>query len=179
VALLLLLWAPNGPEGSVFLSSMNIEFVAGIVAAHMVMRDRVRPILCMLGGAAFVIAYFIQGPLANSLLFGLGVAFLVAWVASAEKAGRVRAPGWAVLLGNASYALYLVHNPLLALTTRLARHVWASWWAAMAFGIAMSLGVGLLYYFIYEKPVLRLGQRFLKRTLDAARPPVRRPASRS
>lgn len=155
-----LMW-PNGPEGNVALASMNMEFIAGILAAYLVIRERVPHLLSALLGIGLVATYFIGGPNTNSLVFGLGVACLVALVTSLERGGALRIGGIPLLLGNASYAIYLVHNPLLALTTRASIRIGGGWWLAMVLGILASIVAGLAYYFLYEKPGLRLAQRWL------------------
>lgn len=154
--LLIVLWWPNGPEGNVVLASMNVEFVAGIIAAHLVQRDRVRRNLFMGCGISLISLYFYWGRSTNSLIFGVGIAFLVAWIAHLEREGLLRMPAFAVILGNASYAIYLIHNPLLAITTRGALYVAHSWWLAMVVGVTISVAAGLAYHFLFEKPALRL-----------------------
>ncbi len=160
VVMAFLMW-PNGPEGNVALASMNIEFIAGIVAAHLVLRQRVPHVISAVLGIGIIATYFICGPSTNSLVFGLGIACLVALAASLERGGALRIGGIPVLLGNGSYAIYLVHNPLLGLTTRVSIRMGGGWWLAMALGIVASIAAGLVYYFLYEKPALRLAQRWL------------------
>ncbi|GAA3786528.1 acyltransferase [Qipengyuania pelagi] len=156
-----LLWYPNGPESNVMLASMNIEFVAGIMAAFLVMRDKVPTLLFSGLAIGFLVFYFVGGPSTNSLVFGMGVAFLVAVAASFELRGRIHIPSFVLLLGNASYAIYLIHNPLLAVTTRLVRAMDLTWGMAMAVGIAASTAAGIAYYFGYERPSLRFAHRKL------------------
>lgn len=182
---LALLWWPNGPESNVALASMNIEFVAGIVAAHFVLHDRVPQLVFAILGGMFIIAYFIGGPTTNSVVFGLGVAFFVACATSLERRGLINMPGIPVLLGNASYSIYLVHNPLLAVTTRIALHVGQSWWLAMVIGVVTSVTAGFVYYFVYEKFALRFAQRHLLMPRRKASPakgeamPEKNPPARS
>ena len=63
---------------------------------------------------------------------------------------------WFVLLGNASYAIYLIHNPLISLTSRVAARlpVLASWPASLALSVVASLVVGYAYHRCFERPAL-------------------------
>lgn len=161
---LVALWWPNGPGSNVFLASMNVEFVAGIVAAHLVLVKRSPVVFVASCGALLIVGFFIAGSGANSLFFGLGIAGLLPWVVRMERAERVRMPAFAILLGNASYAIYLVHNPLLALTTRVSvAVVGPNWWWALSVGIVGSALGGLVYHVGYELPAVRRMQDLVSR----------------
>jgi peptidoglycan/LPS O-acetylase OafA/YrhL len=59
-----------------------------------------------------------------------------------------------VLLGDASYSIYLIHNPLLSITSRIAGkfHNFASWGLGMLVGVAASVVIGVLYHLFLERP---------------------------
>jgi peptidoglycan/LPS O-acetylase OafA/YrhL len=57
-------------------------------------------------------------------------------------------------MGNASYSIYLVHNPLLSVTQRLADRLALGWLAALVFGVVISVLAGLAYYRLIERPAL-------------------------
>jgi exopolysaccharide production protein ExoZ len=75
-----------------------------------------------------------------------------------ERQGNLITPPWMVRLGDASYSIYLVHNPLLSVTSRLAGRLYllTSWWFGMVVGVVVSVVIGVLYYKTIEKPLIRL-----------------------
>jgi len=79
----------------------------------------------------------------------------------------VRVPRWAVLLGAASYAVYLVHTPVNALAQRLAAHLPA---ASLAVGaghlllVGSGVATGVALHLMFERPVTR----WLRAMLPAA-----------
>lgn len=60
-----------------------------------------------------------------------------------------------MLLGNASYSIYLIHNPLLSITQRLAGRLELDWLLALMGGVVVSILAGLIYYKLIERPALR------------------------
>jgi peptidoglycan/LPS O-acetylase OafA/YrhL len=67
------------------------------------------------------------------------------------------------------YPIYLVHNPLAALIT----HLLSVWWVSFAAILSASVAAGLIYYFAYEHPALRMIRQRTKRqgSAEALSPP--------
>jgi exopolysaccharide production protein ExoZ len=67
-----------------------------------------------------------------------------------------------VLLGAASYAIYLVHNPALSVASRVFSRI-----DGLAPGLqyalvaAVALAAGLAYYLVYERHALRVVRGWL------------------
>ena len=105
-------------------------------------------------------------PYAADILTGAAAAaFIVRYAARAQTA---RPAGWllgilqsrlALLLGNISYSLYLVHDPILALLSPAIRAMgWsleAQFYANVCFGSAASLLVAYSFHRCFERPFLR------------------------
>lgn len=132
------------------LNPINLEFLFGMVAAVAV-RQANRG-WCLPVGLLGIAAYFANPWLDSDLRvwFGMACAFVVVGLVSLEREGRIGAPRLLVGLGDASYAIYLLHNPLLSALARLV-----PWWPAiivLSF-LAASLA-GTAYHRLYEKPVL-------------------------
>ena len=53
------------------------------------------------------------------MIFGLAMGFVVVAMVRAERAGHIRVPAALTFLGAASYSIYLLHNPVAALSARL------------------------------------------------------------
>jgi exopolysaccharide production protein ExoZ len=58
-----------------------------------------------------------------------------------------------LILGDASYAIYLVHNPLISMGVRIVKgfHLWP---VTFAFCIAIGIVGGVVYHFFVEKPAI-------------------------
>lgn len=113
----------------------------------------------------------LNGILAN-WMFGLGAAAAILGAAALERARGFRTPRWLVFLGEASYAVYLIHAPivyaacagLLALTPGLKGA------PALLFALValISLAGGVLFHVAVERPLLaRLPNALPRRAREA------------
>ena len=81
----------------------------------------------------------------------VGFAFAVVLFGLLCIEDRVRMPGWAMLLGGASYAIYLVHSPIIAAT-----HLVAGWLGnGMGHLLIFGAGIagGIVFHLAVEKRV--------------------------
>ena len=71
-------------------------------------------------------------------------------------------PGWLVLLGNASYALYLVHPfPMRAMRVVISHLPVPQWLVVPAYlagTSAICLAAAIVLHLIVERPILRWGR---------------------
>jgi exopolysaccharide production protein ExoZ len=77
-------------------------------------------------------------------------ALLVAPIAQLERRGFV-VPRALLLLGAASYSIYLIHTPLISASARLMR----AGWLVLFLSIALSIAAGLAYHFVVEQRAVR------------------------
>ena len=155
------------------LSVLNIEFMLGVLAAWAVKSwaSRRGPVNAwgwvVVTGVLVVCLglVLIQGePSAYPrLAFAFGLALLIVGFAIHEQSAKLHWPGLLLLMGNASYSIYLVHNPLLSVTQRLAARLGLEWGGGgLLFGVVCSLLAGYVYYLAVERPVLRFFQKYSK-----------------
>lgn len=117
-------------------------------------------ILFMANGLSEVFAVSIE-PGSGSLIYGVASACIILGLIRAELAGTANAwkPGWAILLGDASYALYLIHFPLISIICKVAIMLGLSgiMGAIVTYIIALflCLGSALVFHLWIEKPILR------------------------
>jgi len=144
------------------LSPLNIEFMFGVLAAWLYRRNLgfVKPMAILPMGLMFAVAgVALHGAgetgFAWRLIFAFGLMLTVLGTAALEKQRRVSWPGWMLTLGSASYSIYLIHNPLLSLTQRLAAGIGMGWISGLVFGVLCSVTVGVMYWWAVERPVLR------------------------
>jgi peptidoglycan/LPS O-acetylase OafA/YrhL len=96
------------------------------------------------------------------IMFSLGLAILIVGFTAHEQYRVVRWPSLLLLLGSSSYSIYLIHNPLLSVTQRVAGRLGFTWPAAMVFGIVLSVLLGWIYYLVVERPVQRRFKIYFK-----------------
>jgi exopolysaccharide production protein ExoZ len=95
-----------------------------------------------------------------TLIYGLAGAAVVIGCVTAEESKTIRIPWtWAVLLGDASYALYLVHHPVIIvmckIAVRMGLHGVLGAAVSAPFIVAACIGSALGVHLIFEKPVMR------------------------
>jgi peptidoglycan/LPS O-acetylase OafA/YrhL len=152
-------------------SPIMLEFVFGVGLYHMWHRGLVlrfgRPVLW----AGFVllqvlIAYGgLRTGLGRQVDIGIPAALLVFWVLSGEA--QAKWPAWLLMIGDASYSLYLLHPFIVLPLQRLFTHVMhgTSWQTlASPIWIGLAVGAALLSFRWIEAPTnVWLRKMFLSR----------------
>ncbi len=134
-------------------AAINLEFFFGIGAAILYRSDRARPAIALLA-IPLLGGWIALGALPDQrLLIGGAIACLVAPLAQLERQGRVVGRGPLILLGAASYSIYLVHAPLVSLMTRC----FSDPWIIFAAGTAASVAGGFAYHFLVEGRLIERG----------------------
>jgi peptidoglycan/LPS O-acetylase OafA/YrhL len=172
---------------SYYLRPIVLEFGLGLISAWIVInRGRFRILesprfvtaTLTLGGTVFVGAELVQAyhpaalhALPDFLVFGVSAAFIVVSLAVIDIQRRYRVPRLLVMLGGASYSIYLVHFStisLVAASLTKGNHVPMN--DAVFLAVALiGIFFGLLFHQWIDRPL----HRFLRRR--ERRPPV--PAS--
>ncbi len=142
------------------MSLLNIEFMFGVLSAWVVKSaiyrgDPKRLVVLGLAMVSFMLVVIHQVPSTYlRLLLALGLACTMVGFALWEKSVSLPWPGWLLLVGNASYSIYLIHNPLVSVTQRVAARMGLDWAGAMVFGVVLSVLAGYVYYRLVERPSL-------------------------
>lgn len=138
---------------SIPLEIINLEFLFGVCAAWLHMNGRGPGNILLLCGSALLFGafFFLLGD-AWRVVFGLAITFAILPLVRAERAGKLHVPSFAVQLGAESYALYLIHLPLVIAVSRVLRS--APWPLAAAGMIAVPIISAKLYYRFYEQSSL-------------------------
>ena len=173
---------PNALSWAGFLATpFHLQFLLGITVARGVALGRFRrPALAVgLGLVLFGLAAVldVRGIIAvnqvtTALLYGIGSAAILAGLATAEAAGRLRFGHIAELFGGASYVLYLIHPLTVGLTVRAI--AWSGAmaamppWSVVIVQVAVSLAVAVWIHRSVEQPLMMWVRQF-ERTILARR----------
>ena len=97
------------------------------------------------------------------LIFGIPAAFLVSALVTLEKNAKWQLPNWLVLIGDASYSVYLSHTLVFAAIWRIwGKFGVAGSWANGLVIVTMffsSLVIGLVSFRLSERPLLKFTRR--------------------
>ncbi|UVK46657.1 acyltransferase [Mesorhizobium sp. AR07] len=115
--------------------------------------------------------------LPRPLVYGLPAAFIVGGAALAPRGRRPEslAARWGAGVGDASYALYLLHpfviRSMRVIFWRTGLIAFLGPWAFIALALAISFGAALFTYRWFEKPLTRYVRRLLGAGGGIQRPP--------
>ncbi|MFZ2724870.1 MAG: acyltransferase [Methylococcaceae bacterium] len=149
---------------------INIEFILGMGVACLIriIHNKYGFLLILFGFIILIALLFnlsVDKLFAEKyrILFSLPFSVLVLGSVLVEQKQILKLPCLLVTLGNASYAIYLIHNPCLSLISRLIGHFhqFASWWLSMLIGVIGSIILGIIYFNFVEKPLIGLFRRFI------------------
>jgi exopolysaccharide production protein ExoZ len=122
------LFHPSSAILSTYTDSLLLEFILGVLIGHFLIRKLSRSVmtigilmLTVSGTASLAIQMVVTVSLPRVIAYGLPAACLVAVALCLEQKHLVPKVWVLVLLGDASYSLYLVHGFVLA----ILRRVWA------------------------------------------------------
>jgi exopolysaccharide production protein ExoZ len=126
-----LITSPADPWAGLLVSGFNIQFLMGIAAAELLAQRRApNPIALIVGGILLFLAageMEVHGAiplngLAGRVLYGGASMAILLGLVEAERGGTIRFGRAGIMLGNASYSLYLIHLTVIPLAIRaLAR----------------------------------------------------------
>jgi len=159
---------------SVGLSLINIEFIFGIMVAAAFKRKILQgSYLPYVASIAAILIWYVEFDLdrSASVLGGGAIAALMLPIVYWDSNISQKFNRFALQIGSGSYAIYLVHNPLISITTRIAArlHIYSTEWMALSMGIIVSVAVGIAYHSWFEVPATRLLRHYAK---NRSRSPV-------
>ncbi|MFJ8228485.1 acyltransferase family protein [Streptomyces sp. NPDC094448] len=180
-------WLPVSPTAFWFVHAFPAvriaEFALGAVTARLVLRNAFPAVPRWLTGllvvAAVAVVPLLPMTYAAGSLCAVPLALLIGALATADAEGRstVLARPVPVRLGEASFALYLVHLPVLLLVRELigAHTVLPVWGAAVATAIctALAQGVAFLMHRAVEVPLQQRWARPRRVSLTVKQPKSR------
>lgn len=160
---------PLNFPASFLLNPRNLEFFMGMAVAHLISSGRVtssRSLLFLgiatflsIGGAEIWTSGFKDGPAV--LLYGLASAVVIYASSALDYAHKAFHYGRsALIVGDASYSIYIVHFPIVLLLSKLVDHyvhlrsVWLSDITILVMVFSGTMA-GIAFYWVIEKPLLK------------------------
>lgn len=159
-------------------SSVLLDFVFGMIVAHLIKADRKMPPMwaCIVAALAFSSFFFADTVARNAMdllpyravLFGIPAALLLWAAASLEGQIAAMKPRFLQLLGDASYSTYLSHTLWVSalgtiyIKLGLPHDLWA---LSLLFAAAIlgSTVVGIAAYLMVERPLMTMVAKLLSR----------------
>jgi len=162
--------AHPSPFWLVEFSPYHLLFGLGILASLALESEKRIPagLIFWLGVVVFAGALVVAGWFGRGVLVGLtagvGAACILLGAALLERRSRLTIPRWLVLLGDASYSIYLIHLMAISAVARFAyahwRHLPVPIGGWMLLFILLGVGVGIVTHYVVERPLLRaLGKK--------------------
>ena len=151
---------------------INILFLAGMACALVLQRSNVpgSGLLAVAGAAIFAATAWddvFGGHLSRAAQivgYGSGSALGLVAVVALERAGRLHMPVWAILVGQASYAIYLTHMltmPFIAKALRAAGLTSLPGFLVFPLLVLSAVVAGVVIHRLVEKPLLSHSRRLL------------------
>lgn len=148
------------------LGVINLEFVGGLVCAWVwrkVDAGRAAGAVLLLAGVAGLAAVIGFDAFEQRCILTIPFSLILLGGCYLEKGGALKTPRPLRSLGDASFAIYLVHIPLISVVFRAVPAINArtagldptAQWAMTVFAaITASILVGVLYHRLYERPII-------------------------
>lgn len=161
----------HGALSSFYFSDLHLLFGFGMGAA-LYLRRRSVPLpamIVLLGVLIFLSAgvdqihwHFLHGAW-PALTYGLGSVAIVIGLVELECSGRIKVPAFLILLGDASYSIYLLHFYVLSALAKLALAGGVGLLlprpATYAMFACLAIASGTLFHFFIERPILGVLRR--------------------
>src|SRR5262249_51516398 len=147
------------------LSPRNLEFLMGVLTCLAFRSPRIKNVtspaltlgIALTLSAAVALSVPLEG---KRLLIAAGYALSIFVLCRVELVGLLQVPRWTVFLGAASYAIYLVHVPTLAVVAGLVAWIgYVDWIVGLFILFCAATVAGITYHILVEAPLLRLFRR--------------------
>jgi exopolysaccharide production protein ExoZ len=157
-------WATS-PVAAFYTDSIVLEFAAGSTLGYFFIRGARLPVgaslALMTAGAVLIFTTSVtNGLVLGAISRGIPALMIVAGAVLFERERHVPEIGWAKLLGDASYSIYLFHPIPQAAMSYASKYVISGKNTAGMAGLVVAetiaaLGVGVVVYRLVEQPLLR------------------------
>jgi len=154
----------KNPLFRILFSPYNIEFILGFLLASLIIngkRINLNIIFLSLSISTVSFLYCISNKLtffyfSSHFLFAIAT-FLIIYLGIVYYPKKIDNLSTMMLIGNASYSIYLIHNPLQMLLIRIYPKINSSigFTFALLLVLIITSLLGYLYYFLFEKKAIQ------------------------
>lgn len=146
-------------------SHYNFEFILGFVLALLVVRKIRLPIIPVFSLLLLALMSFFYCTFTHLKLFAFDVnllfaivAFLSIFIVASVGNFKINKESVLMLVGNATYSIYLIHNPLQMILIRFFPKINSivSVIVALVLALVFSCAIGFGYYLVFEKRAIHL-----------------------
>ncbi|WP_219834863.1 acyltransferase [Paenibacillus sp. R14(2021)] len=166
------------PYFDLLFNPLNLEFIAGCVAAHIILRYMMNlTVVGYVGLGLLLVSLIMQQlwtiPLNHIILWGGPFFLIILGFASYELRKTIKVNKWLVAIGDASYSIFLTHIIVILcfrnVSDKLHLYVKTGHPIFLAvFVCIIAVCVGCAFYKVVEKPVLHwLRKHVVDRTLQS------------
>ena len=148
----------------ILLSTYNLEFILGyILACFIITKVKIKPVFLWISLLLFLsIFIFLKLKKTGYFYFDLNlifvcVSFIIIYI-SIIYDNKLNKKAIMMLIGNATYSIYLVHNPLQMILIRFLPKIdtLISSLLTLLLVVLVSLGVGYFYSILFEKKLISI-----------------------
>jgi exopolysaccharide production protein ExoZ len=164
---------PDWPPVAFYLNSIALEFFLGMLLAKACVNGLYIPkkyahLLLVCGFVLLALPPESGWNMPQAFIRGVP-ASLIVWAAASLRTMEDMIPGWVLYLGDASYAIYLIHPFVCPLPPTLLNRFHLDYpWLSVILSVAIGLGVGCMLHKWIEVPMTNR----LKSHIKARREPV-------
>jgi peptidoglycan/LPS O-acetylase OafA/YrhL len=153
------------PVVAAYLSPLHLLFAFGMGVTLFVRRYSIPgwPI-ALAGLAGFIVCCVRDNQIQDDNYMPLAVAYgafatlMLCGAMLMEQRGQLRSPAWLVLIGDASYSIYLVHFPVVSAGAKVLYPIWKHFKTPLIVPylllVILGMALGLVVHLLVEKPLL-------------------------
>lgn len=159
--------ATHSPLGVLF-SPYNLIFLGGMLSAILFKYLKGADSYVVITGGAFLFLFVVISELYGifplndgwrTVGLGIGASMVIMGLVSAEGLNQIRSPNWLNKIGDSSYALYLIHLPVLTASVPIIKLLkLETFLPASIMLILLTIGctiAGLITHYLIEKPLCK------------------------
>lgn len=149
----------------IVISPYNFEFILGFVFALLVVQKIRLPIIPVFSVLLLALMSFFYCIFTHLKLFAFDVnllfaivAFLSIFIVTSVRNFKINKESVLMLVGNATYSIYIIHNPLQMILTRFFPKINSivSVIVALVLALIFSCVLGFGYYLVFKKKAIHL-----------------------
>lgn len=160
----------GNPVLKVFLSVYNIEFILGYILAQLYIRKInlgfSGPLLFTMMSLGFYLYLMVVKAdmvfFAENLIFGVFVFFML-YLSVNKFTFRIKKTELFMILGNATYSIYLIHNPIQMIIIRMFPKITTE--ISLTFAIVLAVVIcciaGYLYSLVFERKAIKAAKALI------------------